>query len=129
MDETDALRGRFESVMDDDFNTPRALAVLFETVGLIHEARQAQPAPLARLAPLVALAVELRDFFSLEDEEAESAAEDGLVPSLMELLIETRQMARKTKAFPIADAIRDRLAALGIALEDHPQGTIWKRKE
>jgi cysteinyl-tRNA synthetase len=48
---------------------------------------------------------------------------------LISLLIETRQLARKEKKFALADRVRDGLAELGILLEDHPQGTIWKRKE
>lgn len=135
-DEIRQLRDAFERAMDDDFNTPRALAVLFEAVSLIHEARhqvadvagEQRPAALARLAALTALAADLRDFFGLEPEAEPQPEADGLVAPLMDLLIETRAMARKQKAFAIADAIRSRLDHLGIALEDHPQGTIWKRK-
>jgi cysteinyl-tRNA synthetase len=127
-DETRALRARFEEVMDDDFNMPRALAVLFDIVNLIHEARQATPPQLDRLAALVALGRELRDFFDLQATDAPQAPEGDLTGQLVELLILARQEARKAKVFAIADLIRDRLADLGIALEDHPQGTIWKRK-
>jgi cysteinyl-tRNA synthetase len=141
-EETRDLLKRFEEAMDDDFNTPKALAVLFESVSLIHEARQAKPMDPARLMALVAFARGLRDFFSLEPSTAAASAasgatdagatesgDDSLAPKLIELLIETRQMARKAKAFAIADRVRDGLAERGIALEDHPQGTIWKRKE
>jgi cysteinyl-tRNA synthetase len=134
-DETETLRKRFEAAMDDDFNTPRALAVLFDIVGILHESRNAlaqdytatRRDQLHRLAAIVALGCELRDFFSLQNEDSECDG-DGLTDPLMELLIETRQMARKNKVFAIADRIRDRLNELGISLEDHPQGTIWKRK-
>ena len=124
--------------MDDDFNTPRALAVLFDVIGLIHETRgaadgekdTARQARLERLAGLVALGRQLRDFFSLETggEEGE-AREESLMAPLIELLIETRQMARAAKMFAIADRVRNRLGELDINLEDHPRGTIWKRKE
>jgi cysteinyl-tRNA synthetase len=122
------LRGRFEESMDDDFNTPKALAVLFDAVTLLHEARQAAPAD-ARLAALTAFARDIQAFFGLEAAPAEAAAGNGLTEPLMALLIDTRKMARAAKAFAIADTIRDRLGELGIVLEDHPQGTLWKRKE
>ncbi|MCX7001123.1 MAG: hypothetical protein NT106_12645, partial [Candidatus Sumerlaeota bacterium] len=47
---------------------------------------------------------------------------------LMQILIDVRRMARENKEFKMADEIRDRLSTMGISLEDHPQGTIWKRK-
>ena len=138
-EEVETYRKRFEAAMDDDFNTPRALAALFDVVGLIHETRntiahdnpEVKREQLDRLAALVRFARELRDFFSLETAEAAAGEEDdsGLSAALMELIIETRQMSRQAKKFDIADRIRDRLGELGIVLEDHPQGTIWKRRE
>jgi cysteinyl-tRNA synthetase len=161
--ETDDVRqlcGLFESAMDDDFNTPKALAALFDLVSLIHEVRQGSPIDYERLNALVRMASVIRDLFGLE---SASAAEGMLAPQLSELMAETgrtatelqlsgdgrwqpdgqaetvdammdwmieaRRRARMAKAFAIADKIRDRLADLGILLEDHPQGTIWKRKE
>jgi cysteinyl-tRNA synthetase len=47
----------------------------------------------------------------------------------MQLLIDVRQIARKSKQFEIADTVRDRLGEIGIVLEDHPQGTIWMKKD
>jgi cysteinyl-tRNA synthetase len=137
LEEVDALRAHFEMAMDDDFNTPRALAVLFDVVGLIHESRnalinlkdQARMEQLRRLAALVDFGCELRDFFSLESDTEKGGQDEGLTKPLIKLLIETRQMARKEKKFAISDRVRDRLAELGIILEDHPQGTLWKRKD
>ena len=136
-EEVNDLRERFEAAMDDDFNTPRALAILFDAVGLIHESRnslihltgEARTAQLQRLAALTDFGRMLRDFFSLESDEPPSDREDSLTEPLIDLLIEARQLARTEKKFAISDRIRDRLAELGIMLEDHPQGTIWKRKE
>ncbi len=148
---------RFEGAMDDDFNTPQALAIMHELVSAIHEERQKPSPDNARLAALVGEARRLRDFFSLEP--GTSGAEDGnhaeirgiydslrkqadeagvtaggdQAPEgkagLIEGLIEVRRLARKKKVFALADQIRSQLAAAGIALEDHAQGTIWKETE
>jgi cysteinyl-tRNA synthetase len=50
------------------------------------------------------------------------------VDALMDILIRTRQLARESKAWPIADFIRDALKQAGYALEDRPQGTTWKKE-
>ena len=125
----DALRTQFEAAMDDDFNTPVALSVLFQAINAIHDLRRnaGDAATQSELAALLAFAIELRDFFSLEP-AATSGAADELTPRLIELLIEARQLARKNRDFAVADRVRDGLGELGILLEDHPQGTIWKKK-
>jgi cysteinyl-tRNA synthetase len=53
---------------------------------------------------------------------------DDLADKLMALFIDLRTQARKDKNFPLSDAIRDRLMALDLVLEDTPQGTVWRRK-
>ena len=52
---------------------------------------------------------------------------DELSPRLIELLIAVRQMARERQQYEIADAVRERLREIGIALEDRPEGTVWRR--
>jgi cysteinyl-tRNA synthetase len=59
--------------------------------------------------------------------EEKSAARDELVPGLVQLLIDLRNEARKSKNFAISDQIRDRLATLNITLEDRKEGTLWRR--
>jgi len=58
--------------------------------------------------------------------QLEKANQDGLVDSLLDLVVELREDLRKDKNFGLADKIRYRLADLGITLEDTPQGTRWK---
>ncbi len=53
-------------------------------------------------------------------------ADDALVDGLVRLLIDMRQEARRTRDWARADAIRDRLAGLGVALEDGAEGTRWR---
>jgi len=60
--------------------------------------------------------------------ETKSTADDALVGKLMELLIDLRAEARKTKNFAAADKIRKTLGELNIVLEDRADGTLWSRK-
>ena len=126
----------FETAMDDDFNTARAIAALFEfAVALnrfISEAKLETPsATETDKRALLEGAAALRDLgrvLGLFDEpisEPEPAA--GLDAELIELIIELRNRARKAKSFELADLARDRLAEMGIALEDKPDGTRWRR--
>jgi cysteinyl-tRNA synthetase len=115
--------------MDDDFNTPQALAVLFD---LAHELNQA----LAAEKPLAASALRLgRETLTelagtvlglpLESGGAEGSAErEG---ELVDLLVALRAEVRAQKLWPLSDRIRDGLARLGITLEDKREGTVWKR--
>jgi cysteinyl-tRNA synthetase len=111
---------RFVEAMDDDLNTPRALAALFDLARDInrgreegHGVRSAQDA-LRELAGVLGL--------TLREPESKSAD----VAPFIELLLETRSELRAAKRYDMADKIRARLAQLGVTLEDTPQGTTWK---
>jgi cysteinyl-tRNA synthetase len=127
---------RFNQAMDDDFNTPIALSVLFELAKdlrregnrLVHEGTvtvpvqhlQRQWQTLVSLAQVLGLAV--------SKTEAEGANSDRLMDADIEQLIEQRHAARRAKNFAEADRIRDALQAQGIALIDQPGGvTRWHR--
>mgnify|MGYP005841436825 CR=1 FL=1 len=113
---------RFTEAMDDDLNTPQALAALFDLAREINRGRdEARPVAQAQ-AKLLELAevVGLR----LEEEEVGIAA-----APFIELLIDIRQELRKAKQFPLADLVRSRLSDLGVALEDTPEGTVWRRRD
>ena len=116
------FRQRFVEAMDDDLNTPRAVASLFDLAHDINRAREesrdvgAAQATLRELAGVLGL--------TLEERGGEDAAEVG---PLVELLLESRAELRAAKLYDEADRVRDRLAALGYLLEDTPQGTEWKR--
>ena len=116
-----AIRERFTSAMDDDLNTPQALAVLFDLAKEVNRARDAaQP-----VAGAQALLLELADVLGLRLEQAE---ESIAAAPFIELLIQVRNELRAAKQWQSADRIRDGLAALQIVLEDTAQGTTWKRE-
>jgi len=121
---------RFVAAMDDDFNTPRALAILFEITSelnkAVREGDSAAPqlaAQLKRLAGMIGLLQQEPDQF-LQGE----AGEGDLSAEEIEALIEQRSLARKNKDFAEGDRIRDLLAEKGIILKDSREGTGWYRE-
>ncbi len=131
-----ALRERFLASMDDDFNTGGAIGVLYELVtalnrlidaGNLETTGKSNTAAVATLRAAAGTLKELAGTLGLfrEAPKAAGGADEGLTGSLMELLISLRAELRKAKNFALADQIRDRLTALGVTLEDRPDGTGW----
>ncbi len=122
----------FRQAMDDDFNTPRAVAVLFDLVGEANKLTGApnfvpDPESLTALSDTRVLVLRLAGVLGIDLLPA-AREEDSLTPQLMQLLIDLRAQSRKEKNFAMADTIRTRLTELGLVLEDTPQGTVWRRK-
>ena len=122
------LRARVETALDDDFNTPRALAALFEMASTLHAYREAadrgeRPAGpfLIGVSELVALGGVLGLF-----EKPRDAAPPPEVLARIEALVRARDQARAGRDFAAADRLRAELEALGATTEDTPQGTRWK---
>jgi len=120
--DVEAYRERFIEVMDDDFGTAQALATLFDLARDINRLSDEG----YNIAPGQELLRELTVVLGLTLEERELSSLDA--EPFIELLILTRDKLREAKRFELADEIRDKLGELGIALEDTPQGTVWKRK-
>ena len=110
---------KFKAAMDDDFNTPEALAVLFDLANEVNKTKSAESAALLKgLADVVGLLQRDPDVY-LQGES------DNVLD--IDALIVQRNDAKKAKNFADADRIRKELAEAGIVLEDTPQGTIWRR--
>ena len=120
------FRVRFEQAMDDDFNTPVALAVLFDVARELNKAKEFEPekaqilaTTLKSLASILGLLKEDSETF-LKGESNDDAEIDAQ--------IQARIDAKKAKNWALADQIRDELKAKNIILEDSPDGsTRWRR--
>ncbi|MEH6642438.1 cysteine--tRNA ligase [Halomonas sp. KO116] len=121
-------RERFTQVMDDDFNTPEALAVMFELAREVNRAKQEQPDEAARLGgELKQLGAILGLLQQAPQIFLKGTQQQGmpLSESEIEAKIAQRIEAKANKDFAQADAIRDELSALGIILKDSREGTSW----
>lgn len=126
------LKGQFKEAMEDDFNTPRAIATLFDLSREVNTfLNSGQAVSRATLEAIDSLYQTLGgDVLGIkfEDRAPGGAAQDdgALVDGLVRMLIDIRQEARQARDWARADVIRDELAELGIALEDGPEGTRWR---
>jgi cysteinyl-tRNA synthetase len=116
---------RFRAAMDDDFNTPEALAVLFD---LANEANRGSEEARQQLRSLGAvLGLLQRDAEAFLKAAPVASAAQGLSEADIEALIVERRNARAAKNFARADEVRKELLDKGIVLEDGPKGTTWRR--
>lgn len=111
---------RFKAAMDDDFNTPEAIAVLFDLANEVNTNKATEAANLLKnLAGVIGLLAQDTDAF-MQGEAANIVLDiDGLIKARID--------AKAAKNYAEADRIRQELADSGIALEDTPQGTTWRK--
>ena len=126
----DYYRSEFEKSMDDDFNTPKALAVLFDFV------REVNKIFASEAAYSVEFLNQVKSFFRITAEEIlgiyqmdkEKKSSNDLSGQLINILIELRHDAKQEKNFALADKIRDELSNLGVTLKDSKTGTTFSIK-
>jgi cysteinyl-tRNA synthetase len=110
----------FANAMDDDLNTPAALAALHEIVRVGHSALERGENDIASESRAA-----VSKGLSLLGCEAGSDERSSLVGPLVELLLEQREQARAAKEFDRADEIRNRLTGIGVRVEDSSEGPRW----
>jgi cysteinyl-tRNA synthetase len=121
-------RREFSAAMDDDLNTARALAAVFELARVANTAldeRRLGAQDMLAIRRVVEHFDRVLGVLSLRQRED---AIPPLPPGEIELLIEERRQARSRRDFATADRIRHELAERGVLLEDTPAGVRWKRK-
>jgi cysteinyl-tRNA synthetase len=119
----DVVRSKLEpfgAAMDDDLNTPVALAALHELVREGHSALERGETDLAASSRAAVVAG-----LQILGCEARADERSDVVGPLVELLLDQREQARAAKDFERADAIRDQLTEIGVVVEDSPQGARW----
>ena len=125
-----ALMNAFCQEMDDDFNTPRALALIFDEVRALNKLLDGKidkgvPARFAALRAMCEGLGLLQEGY-LERKKQRWLGKGILTESQIETAIGRRNDARRAKNWPEADRIRDELNRQGVAIEDTPEGTMWK---
>jgi cysteinyl-tRNA synthetase len=127
----ESYRERFHAAMQDDFNTPEALAVLFDMVREVNRLRETDQLAAAAMAAELKGLGEILGILQDEPEHylrgGDKEIEGGLSDAAIEGLIQQRIQARTAKDWAEADRIRDELQTAGIILEDGPTGTNWRR--
>jgi cysteinyl-tRNA synthetase len=128
-------RQRFLEAMDDDFNTGGAIGELYEMIHALNRFANnlttASPEGLDEYRRGMGVLKELTQVLGLFRAPIAKAEpkQDRLTGPLLDLLVQLRTQVRQEKNFKLADEIRNRLAALGVALEDRPEGTAWRINE
>jgi cysteinyl-tRNA synthetase len=123
------VRESFEKELNDDFNTPGALAEIFTFVREINTLSK-DVGGAAVLREALTVLVELVGILGIDLGEESKTEGDGqsaeVLKGTVEFLLELRENARKAKDFELSDSIRDRLNQLGVEIKDTKDGPTWK---
>jgi len=119
LEEVADAQAEFNAAMDDDLNTPRAIAALMKLRNIVIEERLGSMAAAAALKFVEHRANKVFGCIQVDEQSLDSDVERA---------IEARQDARKRKDFQESDRIRDELLSQGIVLEDTAKGVVWRKK-
>ena len=120
--QAESTKQSFTNAMDDDFNTPLAIAALHELVKAVNTARD-NNATDEQLKLAQATLRELTSVLGLRLQEKQGSSE---AEAQVNTLIAERNEARKQKQWALSDQIRDQLKELGVMIEDTKEGTTWR---
>jgi len=122
--------GRFNSAMDDDFNTREAISVLFEMAREVNRLKRDTDPQAAVLASQMRGLGNILGLLELDPQAylKGEAGEGDLADANVDALVVQRQQAKLDRNFALSDQIRDQLKVAGIVLEDSKEGTVWKRE-
>ena len=124
-----SLRERFAASMDDDFNTPQAIAALFDMASALHTYHSRLEKGERPIGPFligVDEVLTLGRVLGLFEKTSDAAGPPGEILERIEELVRARDEARARRDWRTADALRAELQALGASAEDTPHGTRWK---
>ena len=122
---------RFHQAMEDDFNTPEAMAVLFDLARSCNSLKDSDPQHARQTGAQLKYLGNLLGLLQRDPEQflkGKSGGDGGLADEEIEGLIAERTAARQNKDWAASDRIRDELAAAGVILEDGAGGTTWRRE-
>lgn len=134
LEKANAYAEEFENAMSDDFNTSLATAPMFglaKEINIYYQSVQSRDGSVCHEA--LAKVKEIFQFMThvigvLEDTwQGSSGADAEEYAKLMDVVLELRQTCRQQKQYELADAIRDKLAEIGVVIEDSPQGARWRK--
>ena len=117
------LEEKCYAAMDDDFNTPKAFAVLFD---MVKEINRQKSADMESASQLGALLVKLGGHLGLLQSQPQDFLRGEVNPQQVEQLIAAREQARADKDWARADQIRDQLSAMQVVVEDGADGSSWR---
>lgn len=124
--ENSEFETRFSASMEDDFNTPEAIGVLFDLAREINRLKQENMAAASSLAALLVKLGAVLGILQLSAEDFLRSGSEDIDAAYIDKLIIKRNLAREEKNWALADQIRDELKALNVILEDKDGVTSWR---
>jgi len=127
-DAIDLMKTEFEKEMDDDFNTPGAIAAVFSFVRKLNANldETGKAAVLREALAVLSTRLEILGIDISKKELAGSSELGNIVEKIIALLLDIREKAREEKDYETGDMIRDRLAEMGVSITDTKDGPTWK---